>query len=97
MSRRVSALPTTPEEIVAHLRGPSSAPPGYQLNRVILCNYWHFGLLTFDIPRDHALRIHAPQYSDALVSPLQHAVRALVQHHGGTLTLAHTRVLGLVE
>ena len=50
MSRRVSALPTTPEEIVAHLRGPSSAPPGYQLNRVILCSYWHFGLLTLDIP-----------------------------------------------
>ena len=40
----------TPEEIVAHLRGPSGAPPGYQLNRVILCSYWHFGLLTLDIP-----------------------------------------------
>ena len=50
MSRRVSALPTTPEEIVVRLRGPGSAAPGYRLNRVILCNYWHFGLLTFEIP-----------------------------------------------
>src|ERR671932_1502333 len=50
MSRRVSGLPTTPEEIVGRLRRPGGAAPGYQLNRVILCNYWHFGLLTFDIP-----------------------------------------------
>src|SRR5919202_1980464 len=50
MSLRVSAWPTTPEEIVGRLRRPGGAAPGYQLNRVILCNYWHFGLLTFDIP-----------------------------------------------
>src|SRR5919199_1350554 len=50
MSRRVSALPSAPEEIVVRLRGPGSATPGYQLNRIILCNYWHFGLLTFEVP-----------------------------------------------
>jgi Putative exonuclease SbcCD, C subunit len=50
MSRRVSALPSTPEDIVARLHHASSAGPGYQLHRVILCNYWHFGLLTFEIP-----------------------------------------------
>ena len=64
MSRRVSALPTTPEEIVAHLRGPSSAPPGYQLNRVILCNYWHFGLLTFDIPHGRLFLDHVLQANE---------------------------------
>src|SRR5919199_2948387 len=50
MSRPVSTLRTTPEELVARLRAPASAVPGYQLNRVILCNYWHFGLLTLEIP-----------------------------------------------
>src|SRR5919202_466768 len=50
MSLRVSAWPTTPGELIARLRAPASAAPGYQLNRVILCNYWHFGLLTFEIP-----------------------------------------------
>jgi hypothetical protein len=50
MSRRISALSTTPEHIVAGLRAPTGAVPGYQLNRVILCNYWHFGLLTLEIP-----------------------------------------------
>jgi hypothetical protein len=50
MSRHVSALPTAPEEIVARLHRLGAQAPGYQLNRVILCNYWHFGLLTLEIP-----------------------------------------------
>src|ERR687885_2308911 len=45
-----SPFASTPEEIVARLRAAGTGAAGYQLSRVILCNYWHFGLLTFDIP-----------------------------------------------
>src|SRR5437879_13029287 len=50
MPSRISTTATAPEDIVARLRAPDTGIPGYQLNRVILCNYWHFGLLTLEIP-----------------------------------------------
>src|SRR5919198_3435829 len=50
MPARRPPFATAPEEIVAHLRTVGSGAAGYQLSRIILCNYWHFGLLTVDIP-----------------------------------------------
>src|SRR5919198_6177036 len=50
MPPRVAPFATAPEEIAARLRAPAAGAPGYRLNRVILCNYWHFGLLTLEVP-----------------------------------------------
>src|SRR5919205_1239971 len=50
MSRHGSPVPTTPEDVLVPLHAAENAAPGYQLHRVILCNYWHFGLLTLEVP-----------------------------------------------